>query len=281
MPFTTVNGVDTYYEEYGEGRPLVVVHGANADHQVWAEQLQPLTSEYRVILFDLRGHGKTGGSELNSYSVDTFADDLDAFIESLELDSPIVIGHSLGGMVGYVFASEYPERLSALITVGAMTPMTFSTKERVVKSSIMRVGSLVMGSDRLLSAFNWLQLKLFGEDSTVNVDEHQQIRDAHRCEEPDVEPIEQAKTMDAAREYVESSRTLQLSEIPTLMLYGEDEPMIDPHAEYLDKQFQSCRSVEIPEGSHNAQVDSPVFVREQIREFLSSGKIDSMRTSGP
>lgn len=108
MPTVGTNGTETYYEDYGDGHPIVVLHGALADHQVWAEQLQPLTDEYRFLLYDLRGHGKTGGSDHDRYTLDMYADDLAAFIEGLNLEKPVVLGHSLGGMVSYAFADEHP-----------------------------------------------------------------------------------------------------------------------------------------------------------------------------
>lgn len=141
MSDVETNGIQTYYEDYGDGRPIVVLHGTTADHQVWAEQLQPLTDDYRVVLYDLRGHGKTGRSVLNRYTVDTYVDDLAAFIEALDVDRPTVLGHSLGGMIGYAFADSYPERLSDLIAVGAMTPENFSTPKWAFKTAYVRVTS--------------------------------------------------------------------------------------------------------------------------------------------
>lgn len=67
MATVTTNGIETYYEEYGEGKPLVVLHGGNSDHILWAELLQPLTDEYRVLVYDLRGHGQSDGSEHDAY----------------------------------------------------------------------------------------------------------------------------------------------------------------------------------------------------------------------
>jgi 3-oxoadipate enol-lactonase len=270
MATVDINGVDTYYEDFGEGSPIVVLHGATADHQVWAEQLQPLTDEYRVILYDLRGHGKTGATDRDQYTVDTYADDLAAFITAMDLEAPIILGHSLGGIVGYAFADEYPERLSALITVGSATPQMFSLQERLMKGGLMRLSSLIVGSDRLMNAITWLQVKLTDDDSTVDLDDHQRIRDAHNCDDTDIEASERAKVTDAMRTYFDSTRSLQLSETPTLVLYGEHEPMIEPHAAYLERQSGSCQAIEIPEASHNAQVERPEFIRTQIREFVST-----------
>lgn len=76
--------------------------------------------------------------------------------------------------------------------------------------------------------------------------------------------------MRAAVEYYWSSRSVHIDDTPLLMLYGENEPWVENHAEYLDQKFISCQTREIPDASHNSQVDNPEFIRAQIREFLSA-----------
>lgn len=92
-PVVDMGDIETYYEDYGSGHPIVVLHGATADHQGWAEQLQPLTDDYRVILYDLRGHGNTGGSDRDQYTLGTYVDDLASFIDALD--------RLLGERIGY------------------------------------------------------------------------------------------------------------------------------------------------------------------------------------
>jgi 3-oxoadipate enol-lactonase len=268
MPTVETNGIQTYYEDYGDGQPVVVLHGAFADHQVWTEQLQPLTDDYRVLLYDLRGHGKTGGSALNQYTVDTYVDDLAAFINALALDRAVVLGHSWGGMVGYAFADAYPEKLSSLVTVGARTSETFSTRERAFMAAHNRVVMPLMGNDRVVKAAMWAQQKFAGDDSTVDMDELQQLREAHECDTPELSAVERSKISDSVREYFESSWSWELPETSVLMLYGENEPFIEAHADYLETRLENCRTAEIPGAGHNAQVDNPEFVRNQTREFL-------------
>lgn len=268
MPIVETNGIETYYEAYGSGHPIVVLHGAGADHQVWAEQLRSLTDEYRVILYDLRGHGKTGGSALGRYTVNTYADDLAGVLDALDLDQPVVLGHSLGGMVGYVFAHKYPEQLSALITVGARTPETFSRKEWVFKTVHTHLLVPVMRNERVREAILWAQTTLF-DDSTVDVDDYERIKVAHDCAAPELVAGEYAKIMDASREYLTSRWSWQLSGVPLLMLYGEHEPFIEPHAAFLEDSVEDCETAVIPGASHNAQVDNPSFICTRIREFLA------------
>ena len=71
--------------------------------------------------------------------------------------------------------------------------------------------------------------------------------------------------MRAARKYIEASRTSAFSETLVLMLYGENESMIEPHAKYFERKFDGCQTAEIPGASHNARVNNPEFIRTQIR----------------
>lgn len=269
MPTVETNGIETYYEDYGSGQPIVVLHGALADHQVWAEQLQPLTNDYRILLYDLRGHGKTGGSDHDRYTLETYGDDLAGFIDALGLDQPTVLGHSLGGMIGYAFADTYPEKLSALITVGSPTPETFSRKEWVFRTVVTRLVFPVMGNERILDATIWAQDKLLGDDSTVDRDELEQLRAAHDCDPSELSASKRAKILYAARQYYTSSWSWDLGETPVLMLHPEDEPFSEYHGEFLETKLVDCRSAEVPGASHNAQVDNPEFIRTQVRKFLA------------
>lgn len=274
MPWVETNDIETYYHDYGTGQPLVVLHGSDADHQAWAEQLQPLTDEFRVLLYDLRGHGKTGGSDLEQYTVDTYADDFAAFIDALDLDQPAVLGHSFGGMVGYTFAAEHPDRPAALITVGSPTPLRFSKSEWLMLDVINPVLVPAMTNEYLRSGIEWGLGKIFGEEEMADRDELQQLRDAHDCDVPDIEASELRKNMDAVMDY-RSIESWQLPKTPLLVLYGENEPFVENHADYLETELDDCQSKEIPEGTHNPQVDNPEFTRAQIREFLTA-TLDSM-----
>jgi 3-oxoadipate enol-lactonase len=241
MPFIEANGVNTYYEDYGEGEPLVVLHGATADHQVWAELLQPLTDQYRVLLYDLRGHGKTGGSDRESYSSDLYADDLAAFIDRLGLTKPTILGHSWGGMIGYTFAVKYPDSLSGLITVGAMTSQTLSKGEWLYGSVIMNIAAPVMANEWIENSLNWILKRIFGDETSGDMDKNEQIREEHGCDAPEVKSSERAKLGYALADYYGANRSIQGVSVPVLMLYGENElPFLETHAESVPHKASSA-----------------------------------------
>jgi pimeloyl-ACP methyl ester carboxylesterase len=66
MPTITTNGIETYCERHGWGPPIVFVHAAVLDHSTWGPQIDRLAREYETIVYDLRGHGRTGGSAVTT-----------------------------------------------------------------------------------------------------------------------------------------------------------------------------------------------------------------------
>ncbi|MFB6254176.1 MAG: alpha/beta fold hydrolase, partial [Halobacteriaceae archaeon] len=261
MPWVKTNDLEIYYEDYGSGDPIIVLHGGLSDHQVWAEQLQPLSDSFRILPIDLRGHGKTGGTDQDRYTIDTYVTDLRAVIDELALDKPVVLGHSFGGMIGYLFAKEYPDRLSALITVGGATPQTFSKREWLIRYGVPKVITPVISNERIMNGIIWVQTKVFSDEETGDVDEIERIRESHDCDVPDLAANERPKIFRAILDYLSTNPSWDFQETPILMMYGENEPMVNNHADFLETALSACHSVEIPDASHNAQVDNPEFIR--------------------
>lgn len=101
-----VAGQQIAWQSEGDGEPLLLLHGITEDHRVWDEFVPAWTGQFRVIRFDLPGHGKS--SPLPSYSVLTLAQAVADALSALGVSSPRVIGHSLGGIVATMLASLTP-----------------------------------------------------------------------------------------------------------------------------------------------------------------------------
>lgn len=118
MPECVRDGFTMFYEEAGdpEAPPVVLLHGFTADSRTWLPVAGILSEDYRVIAPDLRGHGATSAPEdLDSYTIETFADDVKALLDHLGVDVCAMAGCSFGGMVALQFATTWPEMVAALV----------------------------------------------------------------------------------------------------------------------------------------------------------------------
>lgn len=142
MPIAHLNGIDINYEVHGEGTPLVLTHGYSASLEMWREQVAAFSAEYRLVIYDSRGHGKTTaptGMEQYGLAHDYVADKL-ALMDHLGIDQAYVGGLSMGGMIAQEFAIQHPDRVKALLLfdtgpgMGAMAQDT----ERITQFTKMR-----------------------------------------------------------------------------------------------------------------------------------------------
>jgi non-heme chloroperoxidase len=124
------SSIDLYYEDHGSGQPIVLIHGYPLSGRAWDKQVPVLAEAgYRVVTYDRRGFGKSS-QPLNSYDYDTFAADLHALIEALDLDDAILIGHSMGtGEVVRYLGTHGSARVSKAILVSPIQPFLLQTED--------------------------------------------------------------------------------------------------------------------------------------------------------
>jgi len=113
MPIVTGNGVRTYYEESGEGEPLLLIAGNGMDHTAFRDQVPSFAAHFRCITYDLRGIGRADVPD-SGYTVPDMARDAFALLSALEISSAHVAGYSLGGAIAMQMAIDGPERVRSL-----------------------------------------------------------------------------------------------------------------------------------------------------------------------
>ncbi|QNH61820.1 alpha/beta fold hydrolase [Hymenobacter sediminicola] len=139
--YATVNGARLYYEIYGAGEPLLLLHGNGESIGSFQSQIGALAQEYQVIAVDTRDQGQSGSTK-GSLTYDLFADDMHALLDTLHIPAAHIVGWSDGGNTGLSMALRYPQQVRTLVTMGANL---YSDTTAVVASMLRQVRQ-----DRLL-----------------------------------------------------------------------------------------------------------------------------------
>ena len=117
--YAPANGIKVYYEVYGEGKPLVLLHGAFYTINLnWSQLIPELSKTRKVVAIEMQGHGHTPFSE-REISITTLASDVEKVMDYLKIDSADVAGFSMGGSVAYQFAVQSPKRLRKLVIISS------------------------------------------------------------------------------------------------------------------------------------------------------------------
>jgi pimeloyl-ACP methyl ester carboxylesterase len=154
--YITLNGVKHYYEAYGTGQPLLLIHGNSTATKGWGAQIDYFSKKYRVYSIDCRGRGKSDlGTDSLTYIQQ--AKDMKAFIEQLHLDSVNVLGRSDGGIIAIMMAIYYPQHLNKIVAFGAnMEPDTTALYAHAVNEAHnerVHADSMLIKKD---NSKNWL-----------------------------------------------------------------------------------------------------------------------------
>jgi pimeloyl-ACP methyl ester carboxylesterase len=117
--YVPVNGIKVYYEVYGEGKPVVLVHGAFYTIQMnWGQLIPELSKTRKVIAIEMQGHGHTPYSD-RKLAIPTLASDVEGVMNYLKIDSADIVGYSMGGSVAYQLTIQSPKRVRKLVIISS------------------------------------------------------------------------------------------------------------------------------------------------------------------
>ncbi|MCY3923749.1 MAG: alpha/beta hydrolase [Chloroflexi bacterium] len=265
-----VNGLDLHYLDHGgeAGVSAVALHGFALNCHSFDEVAPALSDRLRWYALDQRGHGRSDrASELSDYSRDHMADDIRGFIDAQQLDRPVVVGHSMGGMNAMTFAATHPERLRALVLI--------DVGPGVSVDGVEQVRQFVAGPYELDSLDAWVEMTHqyypFRSKEGIRKRLEVSLRETpegkmakmfdERFREADFRGVADARTG-----IWETARALR---VPTLLLHGEKSPVLKrEQAEEFADSVDCVRLVTIPEAGHSVAGDQPEAFTEAVREFL-------------
>ena len=268
MPFLKVNDTEIYYEVHGQGEPMVFLSETACDSEVWKlYQVPEFSKDYRVILHDYRGTGRSGKPSVD-YSTRMFCDDVVALMDYLGAADAIVIGHSMGGRVAQLLALEYPEKVNKLIlaSTGAAYPKTKGLPLKICKEMIEWGYQKYVRDHSILVGFT----DEFFEKYPDRVEKYLQVRMSNLC------PVEFYLRHLIARQSHDTSQRLKDIRVPTLVLVGEDDRNVTSEihhrmsSDILANGIPGAKLVVLSNERHSYFFANPDVAHKAIREFLKS-----------
>jgi pimeloyl-ACP methyl ester carboxylesterase len=171
MPYVEATGAKLYFEEYGQGYPIIFIHEFASDIRGWENQLRHFSRGYRCIAYNARGYPPSDvPEEAALYSWEFAADDVDAVMWGLKIERAHLVGLSMGGYAALQFALRYPGKASAIVAAGVGSgshPSQRDTwlRETSVLSRIFMDHGMVSMAERMARGPARIQLKYKDRDS--------------------------------------------------------------------------------------------------------------------
>lgn len=252
MPAATINGIQINYEDHGSGFPVSLMHGYGSSSRMWQGQIGALTPRYRLISWDMRGHGQTDSPERQEdYSEAATVEDQRQLLAHLGITKAVIGGLSLGGYMSLAFYREHPEMVQALVLCDT-GPGYRNDQAREGWNQT---------AYRRAEAFEEKGLDALGRGAEV-----QAARSAHRSA---------AGLAKAARGMLAQfdSRVIESLEqvkVPTLLIVGANDTPFLNAMDYMAKKIPGARHVVIPDAGHSANIDQPEAFNKALTEFLDS-----------
>lgn len=253
-------GIEIGYDDVGSGDALVFLHGFPHHRALWAPQLGALLDRARCIAPDLRGFGES--SIVPPYSIDQYADDLAALLDSLRIERAVVCGLSMGGYVALAFWRRHKARIRALVLMD--TRAGNDSAEARERRDQMIALARSRGSEAVADA---MITGMVGKRTREKCPEV--VDDVHRMlESAPVEGVVGA--LESLRDRPDSTATLETIDVPTLIVVGEDDVLTPPsEAALLHAGIRGSTLEVITGAGHVANVERPAAVNHVLTEFLA------------
>ncbi|MHA1269058.1 MAG: alpha/beta fold hydrolase [Candidatus Helarchaeota archaeon] len=264
MGYLKIGIIKLYYEEFGieNSQVAILLHGWNENRNIFKFQIEDLSQNYHVITLDMRGHGKSSKPRIG-YSYSRMAKDLYYFNKYLEIDNPILIGHSMGGQIALTYYLKY-NNCKKLVLISSPCSMP-----------IQLLGIIRMGQEYLTKklraglkySYNVMikNLKLISDPDNKNEIGGKYTLNLKEFQVPLYVTL--GLTFNALSFNVENR--LKDIEIPVLILAGEKDDLIPiPIFEFMQKEIPNSKLIKFENCSHFCFIEDPKKTNQFILDFL-------------
>jgi len=258
-----VEGNEVSYFDEGQGKiAIVFIHGFPFDKSMWELQLITLRDQFRVIAYDVRGHGNTLANA-NEFSIPQFTDDLFAFLSQLEIEKSIICGLSMGGYIALHAVELYPDKIKGLVL--SDTQCDADTEE--ARGKRMKAIELIR-NDGLEQYTSDSVKNLFAPSSLENQkDKVDFIRNTILKTPPD----NICKTLMALANRKEKCSVLEKIKMPVLILVGEEDKVTPlTAAKKMNNLIKGATLHIIKKAGHLSNLENPEEFNGHLKTFLKS-----------
>lgn len=254
---SVINGINIHYTRTGGDKPpLVMLHGLTACGDCWTEIARLMEKDFDIIMPDARGHGESDTPDVG-YSYEDYANDVIGLLKSLKLNSPVLLGHSMGGMTALLTAKMNPGSACALV---------------LADPPFLGIGIQKEMHDSYLSDHHRHVLDVTHEDLVVD------LQKRHPSRSPEITGIiamARRKTSLAAFEVLippnpDYRSLLSSVDVPGLLIYGEKGVIKPAVAEEIHQLNHRFRIVQMPDAGHGLHYDQPGTFAGIVGRFLHS-----------
>ena len=253
MPSAKLNGIEIEYQDGGTGAPVLLSHGYSATGRMWDGQRAALGDRFRIVSWDMRGHGSTESpSDPAQYSHDLTVADMRALLRHLGIERAVIGGLSLGGTMSLAFYRAHPEMVRALVICDSGPGF---------KSDTARADWNRKAEERAadLEARGLAVLEGRSPEQRAAIRLHRSAQGLAHA----------ARGMLAQRDagLIES---LPAIKVPTLVIVGDRDTPFIAASEYMVKKIPGARLAVIADAGHSSNLDQPDRFNRVLREFLET-----------
>ena len=254
MPVTNIDGVDLYYHVQGKGIPIVFIHPPLLTSMNFIYQVNELSTRFKVIVFDIRGHGNSSFSE-KALTYPLISHDIKQLLDHLKIDKAFICGYSTGGSIALDFLLTYPKRSLGGILIGALSEV----RDPSLKNKITLGVKLA----------EWKALKALALSvSFTNSNTGQLFKDLYiNAKKGKAQNIEQYYRYSL---HYNCTDRLDQIKFPVLLLYGEKDKAFHRYAHLLHEKLPVNECLLIGDIKHQLPTKAAVAVNNFIKQFVST-----------
>jgi proline-specific peptidase len=261
----TSDGVRLHVRDWGEGKPLLFLHGWPLSDEMYEYQFDELRKKgFRCIAFSLRGFGKSDQPD-SGYSYDIFADDINTVLDDLGISQLPMIGFSMGGALAAYYASKYPERVSKLVLIGAAAPIWTQREDYTIGSTKADVDKLI----ELCNSNRMELLKVFEGIFTASEDSiPASIKEWLHNLNLQASPIAMEECLKLLRD-ADLRQDLESVQVPTLILHGKKDKICPfEFSEEMRKRIKNSKVVPFENSGHAIFYEEKEKLNSELIKFL-------------